>query len=97
MLAPGWEIDGDVEGFGLVILEAAQFTTPAVATNVGGVGEAIVDGATGILMPNNDVNTIVTAISKLFKDVTFRENLGKNAKIRVGQKFKMADQVKKIL
>ena len=97
LLAPGQEIDGDVEGFGLVILEAAQFAIPALATNIGGVGEAIVDGQTGILMPDNNVETIIAAISKLLNDRTLLEKFGKNAQSRVKQEFKMANQVKKIL
>lgn len=96
LLAPGQEIDGDVEGFGLVIVEAAQFGTPTVATNIGGVGEAIVDGQTGILIPDNQAETLVSAVSKLFKDNESRRQMGQAAKQRVEREFNMKEQVSKI-
>ena len=39
------------EPFGLVGLEAAQFGVPAVAFDVGGIGEWLTDGGNGILVP----------------------------------------------
>lgn len=96
LLAPGREIDGDVEGFGLVILEAAQFGTPAVATNVGGVGEAIINGQTGILIPNNNVNTIIDTVRTLLKNNELRQQMGEAARQRVAQDFNIKEQVRKI-
>lgn len=44
------ETPGDVEGFGMVAIEAAACGTPTVAFNCGGVADAIADGETGVLV-----------------------------------------------
>ena len=41
---------GDAEGFGIVYLEAASAGIPVIAGNSGGVGEAVLDGVTGLLV-----------------------------------------------
>jgi phosphatidyl-myo-inositol dimannoside synthase len=66
---PGYfTADGAVEGFGLAYLEAGALGVPSVATNVGGVPDAIDDGETGILVPQNDSAAIAAAILKLFRE-----------------------------
>ena len=48
------ETPGDVEGFGMVAIEAASHGTPTVAFDCGGVGDAVIDGKNGILInPGN--------------------------------------------
>lgn len=44
-------LPGDVEGFGMVALEAAEHGLPTVAFDVGGVGDAVADGRSGWLLP----------------------------------------------
>lgn len=48
---PVIEIPGDVEGFGMVAVEAAAYGLPTVAFAVGGVPDAVVDGVSGALIP----------------------------------------------
>jgi len=45
---------GDVEGFGMVAIEAASHGTPTVAFDCGGVSDAVVDGENGLLIPPAD-------------------------------------------
>jgi glycosyltransferase involved in cell wall biosynthesis len=47
------------EGFGMVIAEAGLQSVPAVSTNVGGVGEFIIDQGNGILIPNDDAVPVI--------------------------------------
>jgi len=48
------ETRGDVEGFGMVAIEAASHGTPTVAFDCGGVGDAVIDGKNGNLInPGN--------------------------------------------
>ena len=42
---------GDVEGFGMVAIEAAAHGTPTVAFDCGGVSDAVVNGQNGLLVP----------------------------------------------
>ena len=48
------ETKGDVEGFGMVAIEAAIHGTPTVAFDCGGVGDAVVDGTNGALVQAGD-------------------------------------------
>ena len=65
------------EGFGIVFLEAAASGIPAVAGDTGGAAEAVVDGETGIVLPNPpDVTAVAGAIHRLLSDPAAREPAG---------------------
>ncbi len=51
---PNIAVPGDMEGFGLVTIEAALRGTPVVAADLEGVKDAVVDGRTGVLLPSQD-------------------------------------------
>ena len=48
---PNIPVEGDMEGFGLVTVEAALRGTPVVAADLEGIKDAVVDGETGLLLP----------------------------------------------
>lgn len=60
------------EAFPLTILEAMLVGTPVVAADVGGVGEAIRDGTTGMLVAGGDVGAVVQAVRRLLEDDRLR-------------------------
>lgn len=68
----------DVEGFGMVCVEAAAAGVPTVATATGGVGEAVDDGATGLLVQPADGASLAAALLKLLQDGSYRSRLGSN-------------------
>lgn len=82
------KIGSDVEGFGLVYLEANAFGKPVIGSRTGGVSEAVVDGETGLLVNEGDVDSIVTAITRLMRDDVLRKKLGEQGKMRVERDFK---------
>lgn len=59
---PVLDLPGDVEGFGMVALEAASFGLPSVAFRVGGVPDAIEDGRTGQLVRSGDYAAFAAAV-----------------------------------
>jgi phosphatidyl-myo-inositol dimannoside synthase len=59
---PVIDVPGDVEGFGMVALEAAAHGLPTVAFGVGGVPDAIADGVSGKLVPAGDYATFAAAV-----------------------------------
>lgn len=59
---PVREVEGDVEGFGMVAVEAAAYALPTVAFNVGGVPDAVADGVSGYLAPAGDYSLLATRI-----------------------------------
>ena len=84
--------ESDVEGFGMVILEAAACGVPAVATNVGGIPAAVVDGETGLLVPPGDTESLSAALVRMAVDNGFRDRLGQRAYERVTTHFTWAVQ-----
>jgi phosphatidylinositol alpha-1,6-mannosyltransferase len=73
---------GSFEGFGLVYLEAAAAGTPAVGTHGSGAGEAIVDGVTGLLVPQRDPAAAAAALVRLLGDAALRERMGRAGRER---------------
>lgn len=72
------ESSGRVEGFGLVYLEAAACGLPSVATAMGGVPEAVLDGRTGLtVLPS--VEAVTKAIMQLAQDAASRAAYGARA------------------
>ncbi|MEM1510237.1 MAG: glycosyltransferase family 4 protein [Thermofilaceae archaeon] len=68
-----------VEGWGLVVTEAAACRTPAVAYRVPGVSDSIIDGLTGLLVSPGDIRELAEAIIRLLRDDDYRDYLGENA------------------
>ncbi len=65
-----------VEGFGITFLEASFHGCPVAAYRSGGVGEAVRDGETGLLVPEGDLPALASAIGRLLDDPTLRTRLG---------------------
>lgn len=56
------------EPFGIVALEAAAAGAPLVTSNVGGLGEAVIDGRTGVSFPPRDVAALAAAVRSVLDD-----------------------------
>ena len=69
--------DGDVEGFGIVALEANFFGLPVVGALYCGVEDAVDHGKTGLLVDGNDIDAISEAVVSCVED---RDNMEQNAK-----------------
>ncbi|MBI4142387.1 glycosyltransferase [Candidatus Uhrbacteria bacterium] len=79
--------NGDIEGFGIVYLEAAAHGKPVVGTWSGGVPEAVTDGATSVLVPPNDPAAAARAITELLADPARARTLGAQGKVRIETEF----------
>ena len=66
---------GDVEGFGLVILEAMASGLPVVASRSGGITDIIRDGENGLLAPERDEKQLAAHINRLIRDPALRRTL----------------------
>jgi glycosyltransferase involved in cell wall biosynthesis len=75
---PSW-----AESFPYVILEAMSLGRAIVASNVGGIGEAVVDGESGLLVPPRDERALARAMIGLLDERPRRERLGEHALRRV--------------
>ncbi|MFC1613020.1 glycosyltransferase family 4 protein [Patescibacteria group bacterium] len=95
-IMPSREIKGDVEGFGIVYLEAGLYKKPVIAGKSGGVVEAVIDGQTGILVNPEDVNDIANAVIKILTNNTLANKFGVQGRERVLNKFTKEKQIGKI-
>lgn len=75
------------EGFGSVLIEAAAVGIPAIASNIYGVTDAVVDGETGLLHPPGNVEELERLLALLSDDVALRHRLGNAAKVRAQCSF----------
>jgi glycosyltransferase involved in cell wall biosynthesis len=70
------------EGFPVSIVEAMAAGLPVVASDVGGVAEAVADGETGLLVPPGDPAALAEAVGRLLGDVELRQRLGAAGRAR---------------
>lgn len=70
------------EGFGLTPLEAMASATPVIATRVGAAEYLVADGETGLLVPPDDLATLVQAIEQLLRDPSHAAKLGQAGRLK---------------
>jgi len=75
----------EIERFGVAYLEAGACGKPVVAGRGGGVGEAVEDGVTGLLVDPLDVNEIADTIVRVLKDEELARRLGENGRKRAAK------------
>ncbi len=75
------------EPFGLVPIEAMASGTPVVGSAVGGLNFTVVSEETGILVPPKDDQAFANAIDRILSDPQWRNELSKNARKRMEEKF----------
>jgi len=88
--------DGDIEGFGIVFLEAAATARPTIGGESGGVPEAIERNETGLLVDGADPRSIAEAIHVLARAPRLRTRLGNAGRDRVLQRFTWARAAQQI-
>jgi phosphatidyl-myo-inositol dimannoside synthase len=90
----------DVEGFGIVFLEANACARPVIGGRSGGIPDAIVDGVTGLLVSPNDPEDIANAIKRLLTDRELAVHMGQQGHLRVVRDFnwmRIGERIKGIL
>ena len=70
----------DVEGLGIVYLEASATGLPVVAGDSGGAPEAVIPGKTGFVVGGRDIESLVKQLIELLKDEDLRLELGQNGR-----------------
>jgi glycosyltransferase involved in cell wall biosynthesis len=85
-----------VENFNLSIAQAMAHAKPVVATDVGGTGELVVTGETGLLVPPKDSDALALAILRFIENAQFARQCGEKARERVAKNFATEGQVAKL-
>jgi len=81
---------------GRVILEAMASGLPVVTYNVGGVGEAHIDGVTGFLIPFGNLAGLAESLDRLIADPALRQQMGAQGYQRVNKLFTAEKTAQKI-
>ena len=74
--------DGDFEGYGIAVIEAALCGLPAVVAEGSGLAEAVRHGVTGFCVPSEDPDATARAICSLLQDEPLRREMGGAARRR---------------
>lgn len=77
----------EFEGFGIVVLEAALCGTPAVISNGSGLVETVVEGETGLGVPEDDPQATAAAVATLLSDESRRQRMAAAALCRAAGEF----------
>ncbi|TFI58610.1 glycosyltransferase [Sphingomonas parva] len=88
--------DGDSEGLPMVICEAAASGLPVVASRHSGIPEGVVDGETGLLVPERTPGPLAAAIVALLGNPPLRARLASKARALAGVRFDAARQIERL-
>lgn len=88
------EPGGDVEGFGIVFLEANSFGKPVIAGKSGGVPDAVIDGVNGYLIEPTSLRMLHRAILSLLEHPEIAQQMGERGKHRVAEQFNWTSNVR---
>jgi glycosyltransferase involved in cell wall biosynthesis len=75
------------EGFGMVALEAMERARPVVAASIGGLGEIVRDGVTGLLVPPGEAEPLAAAIVRIASDPELGRTMGAAGRERALARF----------
>lgn len=78
---------GDTEGLGVVLIEAMELGLPVVASNVGGIPDVVVDGVSGILVPEKNPEALASAYKRLAAEPELQKQLLEGARKRIDECF----------
>jgi glycosyltransferase involved in cell wall biosynthesis len=79
--------DGDREGFGLVLVEALGCECPAIVTDLPAMQDIVVDGKTGLVVPQKNIRKLAEKVILLLGDQKLRESLGREGRRYVLRNF----------
>lgn len=95
-IMPSRQIGEDVEGFGIVYLEANLFGKPVIAGRSGGAVEAVIHNETGLVVNPKSTEEISEAILRLLQNRDLAQKLGAQGKKRAENNFSWDKQVEKL-
>ena len=87
----------ETEALGIGLIEASAAALPIVATRVGGAGEVVIDGETGLLVEPRDPAALALATIALLRDPELGHTLGAAARARAISEFDIVRMVERTL
>jgi N-acetyl-alpha-D-glucosaminyl L-malate synthase BshA len=88
-------LPSEMESFGLAAIEALSCEVPVLASRVGGLPEAVIDGECGYLLQVDDIDGMIAAGIKLLSDDELRLRMGREGRRWVMTQFHVSQIVKR--
>jgi glycosyltransferase involved in cell wall biosynthesis len=85
---------GDSEGTPVAIMEASAAALPVIATRHAGIPDVILDGVTGILIPEKNIDQMADAMLKLILNKALAKRMGEAGRERMKTHFSMERYIK---
>jgi len=85
--------NGDRDGLPTSVLEAMAMRVPVVTTAVNGLREIVIDGDTGIVVPERQPEALAAALRRVLLDPSLAERLGRSARRTVETKLSLERSV----
>jgi phosphatidylinositol alpha-1,6-mannosyltransferase len=82
------EENGDIEGFGMIFMEASAAGKPVVGGRSGGTADAVLHGVTGMLVNPKEVDDVAATLKLLFGNPDLRRRLGSAGSRRAREEFR---------
>lgn len=79
--------DGNTEGQPAVFVEAHALGVPAVSFDTAGIGEAVLNGETGLLVPEKDISALANALTRLLTDDLLWQTFSDRARTWAAERF----------
>jgi glycosyltransferase involved in cell wall biosynthesis len=86
-------LDGDSEGTPVSVIEASATGLPVVATRHAGIGDVVIDGVSGFLVDELDVDGMAGALVRLLTDPALASRMGAAGRAQVEARFEKDDRV----
>jgi phosphatidylinositol alpha-1,6-mannosyltransferase len=85
----------DIEGLGIVYLEASATGLPVVAGDSGGAPDAVLDGETGVVVDGNSVDAVARAVIGLLRDPRGAEQMGAKGRAWIEREWRWEVQARR--
>lgn len=86
-IKPNIKVAGTMEGFGIVVIEAASCRLPVIASKMEGLKDAICEGKNGFFVKPGDAEDYLKKINELLSQDDFRLEFGEKARRYVEENF----------
>ena len=88
--------DGDSEGSPVAVMEAQLSGLPVIATRHAGIPDVVMEGETGLLVEEGDVEAMAMAMLRLIDDPELAARFGRAGRQRILQKFTVAHHLQQV-
>jgi len=88
---------GEIEGLGLVFMEAGAACLPVLAGNSGGIPDIVINEYNGLLVDPTSISEISDAVLRLYNNSSLRHNLGSNGRILAETEWQWHEVARKII